>query len=83
MAQFYFQPIFQHTEICSRPALHFVGRLGMARCMAGTGRQRSACVVLSYGLRIDSYTPAGCVREVPLGASYGEIGLRKVFVHAT
>ena len=42
-------------------ALRFVLAGGKMWCM---------CVVLSSGLRMNSYTPAGCVREVLLCDDY-------------
>jgi hypothetical protein len=58
------------------PALHFVGWLGMARYiwLALAGNVVCVCVVLSSGLRRNSYTPEGRVREVLLGASHGVNG---------
>jgi hypothetical protein len=37
------------------------------------------CVVLSFGLRRNSYTPAGRVKEVQLGASHGVNGFSQAF----
>ena len=40
------------------------------------------CVVLSSGLRRNSYTPAGRVREVLLGATVKYMGLSQAFDRA-